>query len=254
MSQDDLWFHRAPTTEPVRFHLVCFPGVGGRITAFQQWPALLPPGVEVCSVQLPGRGVRWGEPAVPDIHRLADRIVDAAVRDLSAPVLLFGFSFGGLLGYEVAARMVAADCPPVHYMVCASRAPLAPDPRDAVHLLDEARLVEVVRQIGATPDEVLDNPDLCELVLPALRADFEAANTYVPSVDGSLPVSLTAVAASDDASVTPNHMAAWDRWTGKRFSLQVVAGDHFVLERAGDRSVPDLISAVLKAADLGGVR
>ncbi len=44
----------------------------------------------------------------------------------------------------------------------------------------DADLLEEVRRLGGTPEAVLADRDLMDLLLPMVRADFRLVETYVP--------------------------------------------------------------------------
>src|SRR5262249_44068476 len=89
------------------------------------WPDGLPE-IDVCPVELPGRGVRLGEPPSPDLTRLCDDVL-AAIDELPAlPLAVFGHSMGAKIAFELARRL---DDRLVHpFAPCAprARAPRAP--------------------------------------------------------------------------------------------------------------------------------
>ena len=43
--------------------IFCFPYAGGTAAIYRDWPAMMPDLIDVCPVQLPGRGGRIAEPA-----------------------------------------------------------------------------------------------------------------------------------------------------------------------------------------------
>jgi surfactin synthase thioesterase subunit len=85
-----------PPPGGVRTHtrLVCLPPAGGSASAFTAWASLLPAGVDLHALQLPGRGTRLAEP-MPDAFGalLRDLIAELRIAD-RVPVVLFGHSWG----------------------------------------------------------------------------------------------------------------------------------------------------------------
>ena len=64
------WIHTRPLPA-ARLRLFCFPFAGGSAGSFMPWFTQLAPHVQLCAIQLPGRGARFGELlllAVADLH------------------------------------------------------------------------------------------------------------------------------------------------------------------------------------------
>ena len=56
--------------ERARARLICLPFAGGAAATYRGWGALLPD-VDVCAVELPGRGTRLGEPTIDTLAQVA---------------------------------------------------------------------------------------------------------------------------------------------------------------------------------------
>jgi medium-chain acyl-[acyl-carrier-protein] hydrolase len=96
-------------------------------------------------------------------------------------------------------------------------------------LPDEAFLAEL-GALNGTPVEVLGQPQLLEAFLPALRADFELNELYQPLPGPRLSCPVVAYMGADDPEVDCVELAGWHETTGDRFTLRVLAGDHFYLK------------------------
>lgn len=86
--------------------------------------------------------------------------------------------------------------------------------------------------------------ELLNLVLPTIRADYAAIETY--RFDSAPPLScdITAMVGDSDPKASVDDVAAWSQHTLGRFDLRIFPGGHFYLEdsRAG---VLDMVSSVL---------
>ena len=68
------WLLRFPPRPQARVRLLCLPGAGAAPAMFRSWSDQLPAEVEVCAVQLPGRGTRLREAPYTEMAPLADAL------------------------------------------------------------------------------------------------------------------------------------------------------------------------------------
>ncbi|MFJ2032325.1 thioesterase II family protein [Streptosporangium sp. NPDC087985] len=247
------WF-RCPRPLPrAASRLFCLPYAGAGAGVFHPWPAALAPGVEVLGVQLPGRENRIAEPAEVDLVELATAVADAAAED-GRPYALYGHSLGARLAFEVARLLRRTGAPPpARLYVGAARAPHlgGSSTFDGLSHVSDDELVARIVAGGGVPEAVADEPELLELLLPTLRADFTWLDDYVYQPEPPLPVPITAFAGTRDLAVSMEQMAGWEQHTTAGFVLHRVDGGHFFLQ---DRLAE--LTALL-AADLqtvGGAR
>jgi len=82
--------------------LFCFPYGGGAARAYRPWTQILPPEIDVCAIQLPGRGNRLCEPLLPKMSLAVELVGKEIVSLLDRPYAFFGHSMGAILAFEVA--------------------------------------------------------------------------------------------------------------------------------------------------------
>ncbi|QMU77304.1 thioesterase [Streptacidiphilus sp. PB12-B1b] len=222
-------FHPAPAS---RVRLVCFPHAGGSASGYHALSAAVSgPDAEPWVVQYPGRQDRYGEP----FARSMAEIVDAVLAELPATgdLALFGHSMGAVLAFEAARRLQAAGRSPVALIVSGRAAPATgthPAGRVPVRSLDDAALVADMRALAGTSTEVLDHPDLLELLLPAVRADYQILDDHLHRPGPPLHCPVTALAGDRDPRVTPEQVQAWRHETTGPFACHVLPGGHFFLD------------------------
>lgn len=221
------WLVRSPCAAP-RLRLFCFSYAGGSAGAYAQWQQQLGPHVEVCAVQLPGRGARMGEAPLTSLAQVASAVADVIARQGPLPYACFGHSLGALLAFEVARCSHRLRLPlPLHLFVSGSDAPAARSGLRQLHLLPDAQLIDALRQYNGTPAELLEHRELMALVLPAIRADFGLVETYAYQPWLRLPVPLTVLAGRDDAHVAGARLAEWGRETARDSRIAWFDGGHF---------------------------
>ncbi|GLY35089.1 thioesterase [Amycolatopsis sp. NBRC 101858] len=217
------WLKRFHPAAPGAPRLVCFPHAGGAASAFHPLSAVLAPAVDVLAVQYPGRQERHAEPLVDDLFVLADRLADVLAAEVSGPVVFFGHSMGASLAFEVARRLG-----PAGLVVSGRRAPSS-FPGGPVPERSDDELLADVRRIGGTDPRVLAHPELLRVVLPVLRNDYRAAESYHhrPGPDVECPV--LALFGDSDPRVTEAEARRWGEHTSGPFELKAFPGGHFYL-------------------------
>lgn len=73
---------------------------------------MLPASVQVCPVEIPGRGRREGEPAINDVRELA-RLLARSLPLSDKPYAIFGTCLGAIVGYEIAREVDESRCAPM---------------------------------------------------------------------------------------------------------------------------------------------
>jgi len=229
---------------PDGMRLICFPYAGAGASAFRSWPDGLPSDVEICAVQLPGRESRITEPPVADLRELVPRLSDALEPYLDRPFAFFGHSIGALVCFELARELRRArGLEPVHLFVSGCPAPHHPD-SDRLSELSESEFVDRLKQFNGTPPEVLHHPELMQLVLPTLRADFSLRDRYLHRDEPPLSCPITAFGGMADGHVSGAKLEGWKRHSRERFQLWLFQGDHFFLRTAQEPMLEALSSLV----------
>lgn len=229
--------------------LLCFPCAGGSSLNYRAWQRDSDEFMEVVAIDPPARGRRYAERPVQRMPDLVDEYLTQVQPYLEEPYALFGHSLGALAVFELARRVSELGLPePVRVFVAAS-AP--PDGRRAelvtgsinVHAGDRTTIIDALRRLGGTPEAVLNNDELMDLLLPAIRADFEILETYRFEPSKPLSVPLTVLAGRHDPAVSRDAVQGWARHTVGDFSYQYFPGGHFF-----PQDDADLVQAVVRDA------
>ena len=117
----------------------------------------------------------------------------------------------------------------MHLFLSACRAPHFADTRAVTYDLPDPDFIEELRRLKGTPAEVLDHPELLQLILPLLRADFGITQTYMHRPETPLSCPLTIFGGLEDDDATRENLNPWRAHTTAGFSLHMLPGDHFFL-------------------------
>lgn len=227
----DGWLHRPAIRTLAVVDLFCFSHAGGAASIFRSWPAELPSWVDVWAVQLPGHGSRWREPPVRTIPALVEALIPALSPHLRRPFAFFGHSMGAVLASEIARTLAGREAiAPRHLFVSSRRPSHMPGSDPNLHTLPDNEFIrEIDRRYGGIPSELAQSPDLLELLLPVLRADIAALETFRPDKRDPLPCPISAFGGATDSLVPRNHLEAWRDQTNGPFRIRMFPGGHFYM-------------------------
>jgi medium-chain acyl-[acyl-carrier-protein] hydrolase len=230
------WVVIPKPTPAAKLRLFCFPYAGGGASLFYTWPRALPPEVEVCAVQLPGREGRLSEKPFSDVRPLVDTLAEALTPWMDRPFAFFGHSNGALMAFELTRRLRRdGRRGPVHLFVSGRPAPQTPLRDPPVHGLPEPEFLQELRRFKGTPEEILQNAEIMEILSPMLRADFAISETYQYYDERPLAVPISAYGGRQDGEVPEPDVEAWREQTSGAFHMRMFPGDHFFLN--GDRAM-----------------
>jgi len=213
-----------------RMRLFCFPYAGSTAAVFRSWPQYLPAEIELCAVQYPGRGSRLGEPLGEDVVEVMNEIYQDLRPFLNKPFAFFGHSMGALISYEFARRLQREQQQgPFQLFVSGCSAPHVRMFDEITYNLPEPEFLAELRRLQGTPEEVLDNAELMQLMMPIIRADFKASQTYQYVPGPPLECPIRAFGGLKDEMVPREDVEAWSEHTHGSFRAQMLPGDHFFL-------------------------
>ncbi|MBQ1082101.1 thioesterase II family protein [Nocardiopsis sp. B62] len=227
-----LWELRSPSA-PGGLSLLILPHAGGNAHYYAQWEDHLPRDVGLLVAQYPGRGSRFTDDLPESVDDLVAPIVSLLAGDRRDLVVL-GHSMGTLVAYEVARGLSAAGRPPVALIGSACRAPFLPNPSPVLpETLSDEELVEAIKARGGTDHEILDEPELREIILPSIRADFSIDDAYRrDDAVRSLHLPLTIVGGESDPIVPVGDLVEWRDVTQGETCVETLPGGHFYFDES----------------------
>ncbi|MET0415217.1 MAG: alpha/beta fold hydrolase [Actinoplanes sp.] len=224
----ELWIRRFRPALDTPVRLICFPHAGGSATYFAPLAKAFPAAIDVVSVQYPGRQDRRTEPGLESIGELADAALDAVRSCADRPVALLGHSMGALVAFEVAGRLEKDGVPVDALFASGRRAPSTY--RDELGLFtDDNSLIDELRKLRGTDPELLEDPEIQRMILPALRSDYRAVGTYRWTAGIPLAAPIHVHVGQGDPRVSAAEAHAWSTHTSGEFTVSTYPGGHFYL-------------------------
>lgn len=226
--------------------LFCLPYSGASAMLYARWKRHLPSWIEVCPVELPGRGRRFAENLQTDLCALASQLADEIAARLDQPYAIFGHSLGGLLAFELAHALRERGLPmPQALFASAASAPARRDShRELAEEQSDAQLIERMRRLGGTPESVFADEEMLRLTLPVMRADFLLCGLYDYRRRPPLACPIHVFGGKADR-LSVESLSAWQDETSAGFSLEMLDGGHFFLN-TGEARLLELLLGRLR--------
>jgi surfactin synthase thioesterase subunit len=229
-----------------RMRLFCFPYAGGSAGLFESWADAFED-AEVLAVQLPGRSNRIDETPLESVAEIVSSLLGALDDLLDRPFVFFGHSNGALLCFELARELQRRDITGLAHIILSAKSALhLPRTQPNTHDLPYDRFIEELRSINGTPEEFLRNPQLMQLFVPMIRADFKVDETHRYDADVRLKCSASLFAGEMDVDISQADVLAWrDLFDSDDLVYTAFPGDHFFIHSHRQLVLAE-IDAVLK--------
>lgn len=245
------WIEGSQVNPQAEFRLFCLPHAGGSSLIFHPWLTAGFGNMEICPVQLPGRNKRAREKPFDQLRPLAHALADALPFD--KPFALFGHSLGALVSFELTLELRRQNRQLPEYLFLSSYpAPQCKKPRleKPLHCLSDAEFVEELQRLSGTPDEILQNASIMQMLLPILRADFALGETYGYVPEEALACPIQVYGGEQDLHVSREALLGWSEHTRSGFNLRIFPGGHFFLLDVGQQILSEVSEAMAFARQL----
>lgn len=231
MNNPWIWRPRQPLS--AKFRLICFAHAGGTANAFKSWASLLPEWIDLVAIQFPGRLHRTQEAMPTRMGVLVRELIEGIEPELDLPFAFVGSCTGSLIAYELTQLLQKRELPMPSFLFAAScRAPHMPDRDKPIHGLSDDDLLHELSRLGGTGNSILAHPEMMKVFGPALRCDFELAETYTYRSRPPLMCPIVAFGGDQDPIVLEEELNAWQQHTQIGFTHQTLQGGHYLVEDA----------------------
>ena len=245
--QRSKWFLISRPKPLARYRLFCFPYAGGSASAFLPWEDLLPPQIELVAIQAPGRANRLDESLIASVAELAEQLAAAIPPMLDRPYLTYGHSMGSIVSFDLLHRLKERSLPlPRRYFAAARQAPHIPRRIAPFYDYPLPEFISELRRFGGTPDVVLENAELMEMLVPMLRTELKAAYAYHRDPVVKLECGVSVFGGARDEIVLPEELPGWQEHFLERMDFRLFEGSHFFL----DDNKEEVVSAICESIGL----
>ncbi|MDF3055773.1 MAG: lgrE [Gammaproteobacteria bacterium] len=210
--------------------LYCFHHAGGSASSYLPWKTDMGPDIQVCPVQLPGRGSLYNEDLIIDFGVLIERLSKIFLAENSLPFAFFGHSLGGLVAFELCHFLKRQSLPmPKHLFISGTNPPIfhPPSPRRPK---DDESLIERLKAYEGTDEQIFKNKEFMEMVLPVFRADLMLIESYHYQSRQQLALPLTLLTGKSDEYLQHDRLSVWGLETSSDFEHYLFEGGHFYIQ------------------------
>ncbi|MBB5194977.1 thioesterase II family protein [Anaerocolumna cellulosilytica] len=218
---------------------------------YRNWDKYLNNSIQLNSVELSGRGRRFSEPKYENMEEAINDVyntVSPLIRDSDYAV--FGHSMGSVIVYELIHRLKKEGLHnPEHVFFSGLHPPFEKKKKPNFHDAPLEVLIDEIRNLGGTPEELLKNDDFIETFIPIIRADYKILETYdCVHKNTKFEFDISVLSGKQDNDLNDNYLEAWKNCTLGKCSIYKFDGGHFFINEKAEDTVK-LINKVLLSYD-----
>lgn len=219
--------------------LIAFPYAGAGAVAYYSWAASLSPNIELISLQYPGRGRLADEAARTSVDGLVAEAFVTITTLSEMPFYFFGHSMGAVIAFELV-RLLRSNgrSLPRALFVSAREAPQTVS--GDLHTLPDDLFLAGLMRYGGMPTEILQSPDMMAYLMPLLRSDMTALETWKYKPGAPLAIPIVALGGDEDKTVGAEQLQRWREFTTSSFECHIMPGQHFYFQKR----LPALLSII----------
>lgn len=221
--------------------IIAIPFAGGNKYSFNKIAQHIVKDVDWITLELPGRGSRFGEPL---LDKVSD-IVNDLYRNIQSHIIkgdyiLYGHSMGTLLGYELVKKIIKNGLKLPVCLFFTGRG--GPTYNRFIHkksILPQELFWKEITKIGGMPKDILEQQGLLDLYYPILKNDFKAIENYTYSkIDTPFSIPMHIIMGKEEIGeeeekTSMHNMKSWANETTSTCDFEIMPGNHFfVLEEA----------------------
>lgn len=217
--------------------LFAIPYAFGNSTIFYPLEKNLNVDIEFLPVDYSGHFMRHSEPLYSDINDIAFDIYGQISNKLCQDYVLFGYSMGGLVAYELFNIIKSYGHPlPNRILIFATNEPEFNYSKLDFESFDLNQIRNILIDFSGTSQEVLENDDIIKELSPIVKSDCIALRDYIPDITKNITVPVTVLRGENEQENLDNCRKGWERFCSAGLDYEIVAGGHFFMfEENGKR-------------------
>lgn len=185
------------------------------------------------------------EACIDTIDGIAEEVYVALQPWKDLPLAFFGHSMGATLAFEVARLFEDRDKIKLSALFLSGRRAPSRLRHEAVHIGGDDAIVAELRQLSGTDDAFLADDDVLRMILPAVRADYKAIESYCADMDASVECPIIVLVGDNDPKTSVEEARDWAQHTKSTCRTNVFSGGHFYLS-VHQRAVIEIVEDFLQ--------
>lgn len=220
------WLEQTKQHSHLKGYLVIFPFSGGTAEYYHRWK--ISEDIGLIPIQLPGRSNRLSDAPLDSMVKLMEELLPLVQEIKNKPFIFYGHSLGALISLTLSKYLKKKKCQgPKALFVSGYHSPKRNLNCKKLSQLSDSCLIEELKKIGGTPEEIINDSELMQLCLPSIRADIKLGETYTYLDEGPLNFPITVFNGKDDHLLDRSTMTDWIDETERECSLIFLNGGHF---------------------------
>ncbi|MDP4180723.1 MAG: thioesterase domain-containing protein [Bacillota bacterium] len=214
-----------------KIKLFCIPYAGGGAMAYSKWKNYMDGAIELCPVELAGRGKRFRTPSYNTMEDATNDVYNIVMDDLDKFEYAFwGHSMGCLIVYELINRIASSNHRDPSHIFLSGRYPPHIYKNKSRHTLPDDQFIQEISKLGGTANELLREKELLDIFIPILRADYRIVENYKHSKQyAKWNFDITILTGNSDEDVSAKDIIQWEEYTNKKCRIINFDGGHFFI-------------------------
>ncbi|WP_154888212.1 thioesterase II family protein [Paenibacillus polysaccharolyticus] len=227
--------------------LFCIPYAGGNASIYYKWRKSLEGVVHIIPLEMRGHGRRLNEALYDNfddgVEDLLQQIQDA---NIETSYSIFGHSLGGMLAYEVSRRLEGKkENIPQHVIISGCLPPnlFGTSRQKKVQEINDSSLLETIRNLGGTPEIILQDQELLSIFLPVIRNDFRLVEEYAFQETPSMGLPLSIYVGDADTPCDLDSIRGWYDFTeSTQKNIKIFHGGHFFIHEDEEKVIQQILT------------
>ncbi len=224
------WVMRPKPKQNARARLFCFHYAGGGASSFFPWVPLLGHDIDLITIQFPGRENRLEEPYMTSFQACVDIISRVVSQYDNLPYSFYGHSMGSWFAHYTAKKLISLGERGPSTLFLASLNPPSIFPKNlSIADSPDDQVIRALDIYGGLPRVVLESPELLELQLSIIRADFKLLESFVEPIRSKLNIPMLVFGGLHDSSTNVEKLSEWRHETSASFHIRMLKANHIFI-------------------------
>ncbi|MCM3216689.1 thioesterase domain-containing protein [Niallia taxi] len=225
--------------------LFCLPFAGGSASAYYNWSNYISDMIILDPIELKGRGKRFNEPFYSNFEEVIEDVC-CYISDTNDnnDYAIFGHSMGSLIAYEVYYKIQESNFKkPKHLFFSSYRAPHNKK-NNHINKLTDQDLINRIRSLGGTQEELLQNEEFLDIYLPIIRNDFELIDSYIFRKKANQILCDITLLYGNEEMLKFEDMLDWQSHAQGKSTVYELEGNHFYINNNVEK-ISDILNRTL---------